>query len=423
MNKPNLIAVASTVHPNLGSEPGKGWWWSCGLSRYYKLHIITQKDSLEYCRDQELPRREGWTFHPTARSVTTWKVPTGYLQYAKWLEEVVTIAGELIRSRPFAGLCHITLGSFRMLPSYQRLGIPYTVGPIGGGECSPMHLLWSRDAPLSHRVGETMRPLLNGAFALVPQLRATMKGSSLALATSRETERVLWRMGARRTQVVFPDAYDQAVDVEGIDRLKSSQKPQVAHEIRLLWQGRSLWWKAPDLALHALKEALDRGVRVRLTMITDWSSPIGKSVLAQAERLGIRKAMDCLGFMPRSELLRTAQEHHAFFATSMHDSGGIPLIEAQAQGLPCLTPSLGGNRDAVCPGTGIRNPVNSASSFARAGAECLSGWQSDPETWARECSLAVRHSTTFTKERIGQCVRDYIVPALNRGMIGQEVTT
>jgi glycosyltransferase involved in cell wall biosynthesis len=411
-SKPNLIVVASTVHPNLGSEPGKGWWWSSALSPFYRLHIITQKDSLRYCEGEALPIRDEWTFHPTSRSVTTWKIPTGYMQYARWLGEVMGIARSLIREIPVAGLCHLTLGSFRILPPYQRLGIPYTVGPIGGGECSPMPLLWSRNAPVAHKVSETLRPLVNGAFALVPPLRAALRRSSLTLATSVETERVLRRMGARTTKAVFPDAFDQPVEVDAIDRLRASQKPLVNGEIRLLWQGRALWWKAPDLALMALRESLVRGVRVRLTMITDWSSPVGVAIRTMAENMGISSSVDFSGFMSREDLLRTAREHHAFFATSMHDSGGIPLIEAQSQGLPCLTPALGGNRDAHCPETGLRSPVQDGASFARGVAECLLGWQADPDVWARESSLAVRHATTFTRARIEQYAKNLIIPAL-----------
>jgi glycosyltransferase involved in cell wall biosynthesis len=155
-------------------------------------------------------------------------------------------------------------------------------------------------------------------------------------------------------------------------------------------------------------------------MITDWSSPVGVSIRSMAGRMGISSSIDFSGFMSREDLLQKAREHHAFFATSMHDSGGIPLIEAQSQGLPCLTPALGGNRDALCPGTGLRSPVQDADSFAHGVAECLLGWQTDPETWAREASLAVRYATTFTKSRIAQFVGDFIVPSLEgtRGVNG-----
>jgi len=65
-----------------------------------------------------------------------------------------------------------------------------------------------------------------------------MKGASLVLATSLETERVLRRMGARRTEVVFPDAYDQPVDAEAVLALRRKQADRLTQCIRLLWQGR-----------------------------------------------------------------------------------------------------------------------------------------------------------------------------------------
>jgi len=413
MDKPSIIVVASTVHPNAGSEPGKGWWWSKALSKQFKLHIITQSHSLEYCKDEKLPKEEGWTFYPTQMSVTTWRIPTGYRQYAMWLDEVMEIAKGIISKEPIKGLCHITLGSFRMLPRYDRLGIPYTLGPLGGGECSPLSLLFSRKAPFSHKCSELARPILNSTFALIPSLRKIMKGASMVLATSLETERLLRRMGARHTQVVFPDAYDQPVDVEGIMTLRRNQRDILPKCIRLLWQGRPLWWKAPDLALTALKAALERGIKVHLTMICDWKSPVGLSIKSMAGDLGISSHIDFVGFMSRDELLQTAKEHHAFLATSMHDSGGIPLIEAQAQGLPCLSPALGGNRDAACPDSGVSGSFGNANDFSSQISKVLSRWKSHPEEWLQECEDAVRFSTTFTNERLQNYVRAMIYPCFS----------
>ncbi|MEI6377031.1 MAG: glycosyltransferase [bacterium] len=330
-----------------------------------------------------------------------------------WLDEVMEIAKGIISKEPIKGLCHITLGSFRMLPRYDRLGIPYTLGPLGGGECSPLSLLFSRKAPFSHKCSELARPILNSTFALIPSLRKIMKGASMVLATSLETERLLRRMGARHTQVVFPDAYDQPVDVEGIMTLRRNQRDILPKCIRLLWQGRPLWWKAPDLALTALKAALERGIKVHLTMICDWKSPVGLSIKSMAGDLGISSHIDFVGFMSRDELLQTAKEHHAFLATSMHDSGGIPLIEAQAQGLPCLSPALGGNRDAACPDSGVSGSFGNANDFSSQISKVLSRWKSHPEEWLQECEDAVRFSTTFTNERLQNYVRAMIYPCFS----------
>ena len=412
MNKPSIIIVAESIHPHLGSEPGKGWWWSCALSKLFKLHIITTSHAAELCRNEEIPQREGWKFHHPLSRIENWNFPTGYIQYCHWLNEALMLSREIICREQIAGLCHVNIGSFRVLPRYDLLGIPYTLGPLGGGECSPVRLLLSRKAPFSHKCSELARPILNNAFALIPSLRKTMKGASMVLATSLETESVLRRMGARHTRVVFPDAYDHPVDVEDIMAIRRTQTDKLPECIRLLWQGRPLWWKAPDLALTALKAALDRGIKVRLTMICDWKSPVGLSIKSTAEDLGISSHIDFAGFMSRDELLRTAREHHAFLATSMHDSGGIPLIEAQAQGLPCITPALGGNRDAACPETGLNNPVANAIEFSEKVAVCLLAWQQHPQKWTDECERATRFAATFTNKRLETYVSDLVFPSL-----------
>ncbi len=412
MDKPSLIVVAESIHPHSGSEPGKGWWWSCALSSFYKLHIITTPHATELCRHEEIPQREGWIFHHPETKIENWAFPWGYIQYGRWLGEALAIARNIIAGERIVGLSHVNIGSFRVLPRYDLLGIPYTLGPLGGGECSPFGLLLSRRAPFSHKCSEFTRPILNNAFAVIPPLRNTMKSASLVLATSMETEQVLLRMGARHTQVVFPDAYDQPVDVEGIKTLRRDQKDKIPECIRLLWQGRPLWWKAPDLALTSLKAALDHGIKVRLTMICDWKSPVGLSIKSMAENLGISSHIDFAGFMTRDELLWEAREHHAFLATSMHDSGGIPLIEAQAQGLPCITPALGGNRDAACPESGVTGCFANATEFARQTCKTLSRWQSSPEEWLSDCGKAARFSTRFTNQRLQDYVQTLIVPAL-----------
>lgn len=237
-----------------------------------------------------------------------------------------------------------------------------------------------------------------------------MKGASLVLATSLETESVLRRMGARHTRVVFPDAYDQQVDVDAVLSLRRMQTERLPECIRLLWQGRPLWWKAPDLALSVVKSALDRGVRVRLSMICDWKSDVGVAIRSMAENLGISPHVEFLGFMSRNELLSAAQEHHAFLATSMHDSGGIPLIEAQAQGLPCITLGLGGNRDAVCPDGGVSGDFQNPTEFMNAAADRLARWQGEPQKWLKDSANSLRFSTTFGIQRIQEQVMDRITP-------------
>jgi len=165
MDKPSLIVVAESIHPRLGSEPGKGWWWSCALSAYYRLHVITTPQAAELCRNEEIPSKDQWIFHHPVTKIEDWAFPRGYIQYGRWLEEALAIAGNIRDRKRIDGLCHVNIGSFRVLPRYDLLGIPYALGPLGGGERSPFRMLAGRKIPFSHRCSEMIRPVLNNSFA------------------------------------------------------------------------------------------------------------------------------------------------------------------------------------------------------------------------------------------------------------------
>ena len=411
MPKPPIIVVALNMDPYGGSEAGKGWWWATALSQFFHLHVITQQEDAANCIKALGDAGEGWTFHSTSTAMETWAFPRGYVRYYHWLEEALGIAEEIQRSHPIKGLCHVILGSFRVLPRYDRLGIPYTVGPLGGGECSPLGYLQNRSVPFSHRLVEALRPMVNHLFCLVPRLRSCLGGSAVAFATSEETGRLLRRMGARNPFVVFPDAYDAVIDVPAVLENRKAQQDKIGSKIRLLWQGRALWWKCPDLALDVLARALKEGIRVELTMVGDWNGPVGQQIKSQAEHLDLMSHMQFLGGMPRADFLALQESHHGFLATSLHDSGGIPLIEAQARGLPCFTLGLGGNRQATCPDAGVPHGGACPEEFISLSVACLRRWQEDPERWFDEATAALHHSTTFTNARLQSYVSEHVVKA------------
>ncbi len=409
--KPEIIVVALTMDPHGGSEPGKGWWWSCALSEYFRLHLVTRELSRQACKSESIVEKEGWNFYVTQSEITTWKFPAGYLHYRLWLKEALAISHQIATQFPICGLCHITLGSFRFLPRYDQLGIPYTLGPLGGGECSPARFTLERPAPLQHKLTETLRPVLNNAFVLLPQLRSCLRSAKMVLTTSRETEQVVRRMGARKTAILFPDSFDKPVDFETVAASQSTRVDGVKTLIRLLWQGRPFWWKGPDIALMILRGALDAGLGVELTMVSAWDGAFGRGVRELADKLSLSRNIQWMGNMPREKFLEMAHEHHGLLATSLHDSGGIPLVEAQAHGLPCITLGLGGLMASACPEAGVNETTDTLREFVEKAVVCLANWQQHPDAWLDESKRAVVFARQFTTSKLKESVLKLIVPA------------
>jgi hypothetical protein len=100
-------------------------------------------------------------------------------------------------------------------------------------------------------------------------------------------------------------------------------------------------------------------------------------------------------------------------ATSLHDSGGIPLIEAQALGLPCITLGFGGHKLAACPEAGV-SESHHIEEFVKRAVGCLANWQQAPGTWLDESKRGVVFSTQFTINRLAENVGKFILPALKK---------
>ncbi|HVU24102.1 MAG TPA: hypothetical protein VHE13_08260, partial [Opitutus sp.] len=133
--RPALIVVAVDISPERGSEPGKAWNWCCALARQYRLHVVTGSALDPRCREH--PAAAEWTWHLTPSAQPIDPGLSYYRHYARWCDEALAMAQAVIAREPVAGIHHITLGSFRVLPRYDRLGVPYTLGPLGGGEVAP----------------------------------------------------------------------------------------------------------------------------------------------------------------------------------------------------------------------------------------------------------------------------------------------
>jgi glycosyltransferase involved in cell wall biosynthesis len=407
MKKPNLILISESISPTGGSEPGKGWWWSCALSKYFQLHIITNHHSFEKCRNQKYVLDNKWIFYPTDYEITSWKFPWGLLQYRKWLAEALRIA-ETINRENLAALHHVILGSFRYLPSYEKLKIQYILGPLGGGETTPWSLILHRPVPLNHKITEIFRSLFNYSFALYPRLRKTMKSAMLVLATSNETERVLRAIGARKTCVVFPDALQYSETTSSVDRINRQQS--LKSEIRLIWQGRPLWWKGPDLAVSLLIHLRNAGLPVTLALVGQWDNqPMKQQLIKQAKGF-----TDFLHFVPSvsaPKFPKLLSHYHGLVATSLHDSGGIPLLEAQLQGLPCFSLGMGGNRLAIAPHKGRQTlPCYNINTFLDEGIERVKSWYENPETWMEESIAAENFSKNFGISNIENIISELVVP-------------
>jgi glycosyltransferase involved in cell wall biosynthesis len=115
-----------------------------------------------------------------------------------------------------------------------------------------------------------------------------------------------------------------------------------------------LAWKGVDLAIRAVEAV---GANVRLTVVGD--GPFLEPAKQIARELKVVDRVDFRGALSRQEAIRVFAEHHALLFPSLHDTGGLVILEAMANGLPVICLDRGGPAEAVEDGCGVRlNAIN-----------------------------------------------------------------
>ncbi len=408
MEKPLLILTAAGIRDDMGSEPGKAWVWANALAKFYRLEVLTLPSSARHFEERGTP--EGWRVHGVGEEFAPGPARQYYPAYRRWCSQALERCRELIRTRPVAGLHHITLGSFRVLPRYDQLDIPYTIGPLGGGESIPWTLLGQLRLPWKEVAAEAARAPINYAFAALPGLRAVFKHARTTLATTRETLDVLTTIGAPRTAVVFPDAFeDRGEDDTAVGRAREQQAPLLSGRVRCICAGRTLWWKGMHLGVEFLRALRSRGIHATLDVYGQ--GPALAALQERTARLGMTPHVAFHGMVARPELMRAYADSHLFVYPTMHDSSSLAILEAYSTGLPTMTLGLGGPVTVATPETGLNERITNIEAWLEAGGRMVAGWIEDPSRWLRACRAAKGRSHDFEFSYLERCVREHLEPA------------
>nr|NJM03239.1 glycosyltransferase family 4 protein [Desulfobacula sp.] len=132
---------------------------------------------------------------------------------------------------------------------------------------------------------------------------------------------------------------------------KSSEK------FKILFVGRFLYWKGMHLGLRAIAEVAKQFSDIQLTMVGEGTEE--SEWKKQAQELGIASKTEWIPWLSKQDLIKLYQTHHLFLFPSLHDSGGMVVLEALAQGLPVVCLDLGGPGVIIDGSCGIKVPVAS----------------------------------------------------------------
>jgi glycosyltransferase involved in cell wall biosynthesis len=328
-----------------------GWHWALEIARLgHEVCILTRENNLPglesalihhsdlaiYLVGYDLPRRMRW-WKKGGRGIN--------LYYSLWQQGAYRVARRLAREKSFDLVHHITFANFRQPSSMGKLGLPFVLGPIGGGEETPPPLLWT--LPLRGMVVDSVRILSNILARFDPTVRRSFRQAAVILCKTKET--LAYVPPAYRAKCLMM----QDVGTEKARILRES--PASPTTPSFLFVGNLIYLKGIHLALQALARMLKEFPDARLTVAGDGRD--GKWLHKMADRLQVSHAVDWKGWVPRPQALSLYREHTAFLFPSLHDSGGTVVMEALSQGVPVICLNCGGPGAMLPPSCGFKIEV------------------------------------------------------------------
>lgn len=380
-----LLLSAYACEPHKGSEPAVGWNWMLALvEQGHNVSVLTRRNNRPFI-EAEIAKRS-LSVQPIYYDLPPWcarwkRWPGGlYFYYLLWQIGAYRLARKLHCANRFEAVHHITFVTFRQPSFMGGLGIPFILGPVGGGETSPRPLRAGMN--LSGRVREGFRDLLIAFARRDPLMHQTFSKATLIACTTGET---LSNIPARYQEkcMVLP-----AIGIDS-PQLQPPAAPPSAPTF--LFIGRLLYWKGLHLVLRAMPAVVRRLPNARLRIVGE-----GKDAhwLKQvAEKAGVAEHVDWIPHLPHHEIANAYNGHVAFVFPSLHDSGGMVVLESLAAQLPVICLKLGGPGvfvDSSC-GIVIETGNQSEESIQQSIANAMIDIAEQPLTReALACGCAVR---------------------------------
>jgi glycosyltransferase involved in cell wall biosynthesis len=310
------------------------------------------------------------------------------LRYSFWQIAAFLCARRLMQSASFDVAHHVTWASFSAPTLAHLLGIPFVLGPVGGGQTAPLSM--RKYLGLKATLREGLRNLRVKFTGLNPLARLSIRRAHTVLTSNLETKDAVSAIGAKNVHVMLDAAIDPNwAPAESPSRTWKKQKA-------VLWMGRLEPHKALNLAIEAFAKIAD-ATDSELWVLGD--GPLRGECQQLCRDLGVEKRVKFHGWVPHTDVPALMMRAGVFLFTSLRDTCPQPVLEAMAWGLPAVSLNHQGLRlhpDSAVSKIDITDPNSVRDGLAASLAELLSDedlrermgraahqWIQDSQLWTR----------------------------------------
>ena len=354
-----ILLSAYACKPGEGSEPGIGWGWVQQLLlNNHEVWVITPRRNRRAIEEKlaitplekahfiyfDLPRLIGWSSISRIWPFKfgehlfwqIWHYPYHYF----WQLFAYKNVKHIVSAEKIDVVHHVTYATLARSSFMGELGIPFILGPVGGGERAPFRI--RKFMSVRGWLLELVRDISILVGMANPFIWRGYSKASIIYATTWQSKMIVPKR--YRNKVVIKSQL--GIDDSTLSTIDSVNRSDVG-PIRFLYVGRFIYWKGIELGLRAFAELCKELDNVEMTLIG--RGPDEQKLREFAERLGVSRNINWKSWVKQSELKLIYQNHDVFLFPSLHDSGGLAVIEAMANYLPVICLGLGG------PATSVNN--------------------------------------------------------------------
>ncbi|MGR5973788.1 glycosyltransferase [Bacillus cereus] len=188
----------------------------------------------------------------------------------------------------------------------------------------------------------------------------------------------------------------------GIDKVCTDLNRKKPDQFKVLYVGNLLYWKGVHLALKSFDNFNIKIPKNDSVFALIGDGPDKNWLKNQCQVLESKEQIKWLGKMDRLELLEVYKEYDVLLFPSLHDSGGMVVLEALANGLPVICLNIGGPGTIITESCGISVNVDGKSEdqVILELSEGLSKYYKDKDKLRMDSKQAIKRAEGFVWENL-----------------------
>jgi len=353
-NRKKILISAYACEPNGGSEARIGWNFVKYLSEFHEIWVITRESnrfSIENNGDEKIVNRVHWLYFDYPKILRYWKRGSkGHrLYYFLWQVGIFFYLKGIYSREKFDIVHHVTFVNYWQ-PSFLPFlkNIKFVFGPVGGGEYAPWNMI--KQFPIKELLYEILRNISKYINIYNPILRLTSKRTLITIAANRETAKILSKIGYTNihllTQVALESSYLEKLESDGNNN---------DGIFRFISIGRLIHWKGFDMAIEALMHLKKKNYNFEYYIVGE--GPFRKYLEKKVKLLKINEKIKFIGHLNHDNIFKLLNKCDVLIHPSLHDSGGLVIVEAMGAGKPVICLDIGGPGYLVDKSSGIKIEV------------------------------------------------------------------